>query len=110
MVNRVTILTDRIGNAKGYAYIEFEKADAAVSAVLLDGTELRGRQIKVKCSVCALALHLACEWSCLHTHHQCICFEHSKTVPPIQQHASQGYDACEASLGLPGEPLLHAWT
>ena len=49
-MNRVTILTDRIGNAKGYAYIEFEKADAAVSAVLLDNTELRGRQIKV-CSV-----------------------------------------------------------
>lgn len=47
VVNRVTILTDRIGNAKGYAYIEFEKADAAVSAVLLDNTELRGRQIKV---------------------------------------------------------------
>lgn len=58
MVNRVTILTDRIGNAKGYAYIEFEKADAAVSAVLLDGTELRGRQIKVNCSQSALALHV----------------------------------------------------
>lgn len=47
MVNRVTILTDKFGGAKGYAYIEFEKADAAVSAVLLDGTELRNRNIKV---------------------------------------------------------------
>ena len=95
MVNRVTILTDRIGNAKGYAYIEFEKADAAVSAVLLDGTELRGRQIKVNCSQFVLALHLACEWSSFLTHHalkvyQCICFEHSKTVTLIQRHASQG--------------------
>lgn len=47
VVNRVTILTDKFGGAKGYAYIEFEKADAAVSAVLLDGSELRNRQIKV---------------------------------------------------------------
>ena len=47
VVNRVTILTDKFGGAKGYAYIEFEKADAAVSAVLLDGTELRNRNIKV---------------------------------------------------------------
>ena len=47
VVNRVTILTDKFGGAKGYAYIEFDKADAAVSAVLLDGTELRNRNIKV---------------------------------------------------------------
>ena len=47
MVNRVTILTDKFGGAKGYAYIEFEKADAAVSAALLDGTSLRAREIKV---------------------------------------------------------------
>lgn len=47
VVNRVTILTDKFGGAKGYAYIEFEKADAALSAVLLDGTSLRAREIKV---------------------------------------------------------------
>lgn len=47
VVNRVTILTDKFGGAKGYAYIEFEKADAAVSAVLLDGSQLRNREIKV---------------------------------------------------------------
>ena len=47
VVNRVTILTDKFGGAKGYAYIEFEKADAAVSAVLLDGSSLRNREIKV---------------------------------------------------------------
>ena len=47
VVNRVTILTDKFGGAKGYAYIEFEKSDAAVSAVLLEGTSLRNREIKV---------------------------------------------------------------
>ena len=47
VVNRVTILTDKFGGAKGYAYIEFEKADAAVSAVLLNGSQLRNREIKV---------------------------------------------------------------
>ena len=54
VVNRVTILTDKFGGAKGYAYIEFDKADAAVSAVLLDGTELRNRQIKVCQQDCRL--------------------------------------------------------
>lgn len=47
VVNRVTILTDKFGGAKGYAYIEFEKADAALSAVLLEGSWLRNREIKV---------------------------------------------------------------
>lgn len=46
-VNRVTILTDKMGNAKGFAYVEFLEADALTSASLLDGTELRGREIKV---------------------------------------------------------------
>jgi len=46
-VNRVTILTDRAGNPKGFAYIEFLEADAVEAACLLEGTELKGRQIKV---------------------------------------------------------------
>lgn len=46
-VNRVTILTDRGGNPKGFAYIEFLESDAVESACLLEGTELRGRQLKV---------------------------------------------------------------
>lgn len=54
-MNRVTILTDKFGGAKGYAYIEFEKADAAVSAVLLDGSQLRNREIKV-CEVMQSAM------------------------------------------------------
>ncbi|KAK9839517.1 hypothetical protein WJX81_006809 [Elliptochloris bilobata] len=46
-VNRVTILTDKFGQAKGFAYIEFLEADAVTNAVLLDGSELRGRSLKV---------------------------------------------------------------
>ena len=46
-VNRVTILTDKWGGAKGFAYIEFASTEAAVNAVLLDGSTLRDRQIKV---------------------------------------------------------------
>ncbi|KAI7836659.1 hypothetical protein COHA_009435 [Chlorella ohadii] len=46
-VNRVTILTDKMGNPKGFAYIEFLEADAVANACLLDGSELRGRALKV---------------------------------------------------------------
>lgn len=46
-VNRVTILTDKMGNPKGFAYIEFLEVDAVAQACLLEGTELRGRQLKV---------------------------------------------------------------
>mmetsp|Transcript_8361 Transcript_8361/g.21414 ORF Transcript_8361/g.21414 Transcript_8361/m.21414 type:complete len:200 (-) Transcript_8361:3307-3906(-) len=46
-VNRVTILTDKFGQAKGFAYVEFLEADAVAAAVLLTDSELRGRQIKV---------------------------------------------------------------
>jgi polyadenylate-binding protein 2 len=46
-VNRVTILTDKFGGPKGFAYVEFLEADAVSHACLLADTELRGRQIKV---------------------------------------------------------------
>lgn len=46
-VNRVTILTDKAGNPKGFAYIEFLEADAVEAACLMTDTELHGRQIKV---------------------------------------------------------------
>lgn len=32
---------------QGFAYIEFLEADAVTNAVLLDGSELRGRNLKV---------------------------------------------------------------
>ena len=34
-VNRVTILSDRFGNPKGFAYIEFLEPDAVANALLL---------------------------------------------------------------------------
>ena len=46
-VNRVTILTDRGGNPKGFAYVEFLEASAVEAACLLEGSELKGRTIKV---------------------------------------------------------------
>ena len=46
-VNRVTILRDKFDNPKGFAYIEFLEPDAVSNAILLDGTEVCGRKIKV---------------------------------------------------------------
>jgi polyadenylate-binding protein 2 len=46
-VNRVTILHDKFDNPKGFAYVEFLEPDAVHNAILLDGSELRGRKIKV---------------------------------------------------------------
>eukprot|EP00236_Picocystis_salinarum_P002385 CAMPEP_0183831486 /NCGR_PEP_ID=MMETSP0807_2-20130328/4703_1 /TAXON_ID=88271 /ORGANISM="Picocystis salinarum, Strain CCMP1897" /LENGTH=236 /DNA_ID=CAMNT_0026076975 /DNA_START=47 /DNA_END=758 /DNA_ORIENTATION=- len=47
-VNRVTILTDKLGNPKGFAYIEFLEVDAVPNALLLSESELKGRSIKVQ--------------------------------------------------------------
>lgn len=46
-VNRVTILADKFGQPKGFAYVEFVEADAVPNAVLLNESELHGRQLKV---------------------------------------------------------------
>ncbi|VDL18673.1 unnamed protein product [Hymenolepis diminuta] len=47
-INRVTIQCDRYtGQPKGFAYIEFESADAIEAAVALDDSTFRGRPIKV---------------------------------------------------------------
>lgn len=46
-VNRVTILTDKFNNPKGFAYIEFLEPDAVQHAVLLNESELNGRKLKV---------------------------------------------------------------
>ncbi|GMF19351.1 unnamed protein product [Phytophthora lilii] len=46
-INRVTILCDKFtGQPKGYAYIEFASRDAVESALLLNDTMFRGRQLK----------------------------------------------------------------
>lgn len=46
-VNRVTILTDRYGQPKGFAYVEFVEVEAVQNALLLNESELHGRQLKV---------------------------------------------------------------
>lgn len=47
-VNRVTIRTDKYGQPKGYAYVEFLEAEAVQEALVLNESELHGRQLKVK--------------------------------------------------------------
>ena len=46
-VNRVTILTDKYDNPKGFAYVEFLEADAVPNAIALSDTEIHGRKIRV---------------------------------------------------------------
>ncbi|XP_021887174.1 polyadenylate-binding protein 2-like isoform X1 [Carica papaya] len=46
-VNRVTIRTDKYGQPKGYAYVEFLEPEAVQEALLLNESELHGRQLKV---------------------------------------------------------------
>eukprot|EP00850_Spirogloea_muscicola_P024662 SM001244S25886 [mRNA] locus=s1244:588:2053:- [translate_table: standard] len=46
-VNRVTILTDKFGQPKGFAYVEFLELEAVNNAILLNESELHARQIKV---------------------------------------------------------------
>uniref|UniRef100_A0A8C4NHW5 Poly(A) binding protein, nuclear 1 n=1 Tax=Eptatretus burgeri TaxID=7764 RepID=A0A8C4NHW5_EPTBU len=47
-INRVTILCDKFsGHPKGFAYIEFAEKDSVQTAMALDDSLFRGRQIKV---------------------------------------------------------------
>ncbi|CAF1706975.1 hypothetical protein Bca4012_005415 [Brassica carinata] len=46
-VHRVTILTDKFGQPKGFAYVEFVEVDAIQEALQLNESELHGRQLKV---------------------------------------------------------------
>ncbi|TMW84449.1 hypothetical protein EJD97_025182 [Solanum chilense] len=46
-VNRVTILTDKFGQPKGFAYVEFFEREAVKNALLLNESELFGRKLKV---------------------------------------------------------------
>ncbi|KAH7866235.1 hypothetical protein Vadar_017498 [Vaccinium darrowii] len=46
-VNRVTIRTTKYGQPKGYAYVEFLEPEAVQEALLLNESELHGRQLKI---------------------------------------------------------------
>lgn len=45
----MTILTDKFGQPKGFAYVEFLEQDAVQEALQLNESELHGRQLKVEC-------------------------------------------------------------
>ena len=44
----MTILTDKFGQPKGFAYVEFLEQEAVQEALNLNESELHGRQIKVQ--------------------------------------------------------------
>lgn len=49
MCDRVTILCNKYdGHPKGFAYVEFTDKDSVQTAMALDDSLFRGRQIKVK--------------------------------------------------------------
>lgn len=62
-VNRVTILTDRMGQPKGFAYVEFVETEAVQVALQLNESELHGRQLKV--SIYSISI---CFFVCLFVH------------------------------------------
>ncbi|KAF7571986.1 Polyadenylate-binding protein 2 (Poly(A)-binding protein 2) [Pyrenophora tritici-repentis] len=48
-INRVTILLDKFtGHPKGYAYVEFTEPHLVNEALVLDGSEFRNRNLKVR--------------------------------------------------------------
>lgn len=59
-VNRVTILTDKYGHPKGFAYVEFLETEAVQEAVLLNESELHGRQLKVMNFSSVFKFHCHC--------------------------------------------------
>lgn len=63
-MNRVTILTDKFGQPKGFAYVEFVEVDAVQNALILNESELHGRQLKVL----GLYIHKQISTSLQHTH------------------------------------------
>ena len=60
-INRVTILCNKFdGNPKGFAYVEFTDKDSVDTAMALDDSLFRGRQIKVGVnSICVTYLVLS---------------------------------------------------
>ena len=65
-VNRVTILCNKYdGSPKGFAYIEFADKDSVQTAMALDESLFRGRQIKVSAKLCThpdSRLITICHW------------------------------------------------
>lgn len=64
-VNRVTILTDKFGQPKGFAYVEFVEQESVQEALVLNESELHGRQLKV------CYFRITC-WTCILVYKICI--------------------------------------
>ncbi|KAG4143217.1 hypothetical protein ERO13_D06G175916v2 [Gossypium hirsutum] len=56
LVLRVTILTDKFGQPKGFSYVESVEVDADQSALLLNESELHGHQMQVGFLLCLLCI------------------------------------------------------
>ncbi|TYI78462.1 hypothetical protein E1A91_D06G213700v1 [Gossypium mustelinum] len=56
LVLRVTILTDKFGQPKGFSYVESVEVDAVQSALLLNESELHGHQMQVGFLLCLLCI------------------------------------------------------
>lgn len=63
-INRVTILCNKFdGHPKGFAYIEFGDRDSVQTAMAMDESLFRGRQIKV-CAECRIFVFHLMRKSC----------------------------------------------
>jgi len=47
IINRITILCDKLGQPKGYAYVEFQDKEATENALRLHDSVFKGRKLKV---------------------------------------------------------------
>ncbi|TYI24066.1 hypothetical protein ES332_A06G207700v1 [Gossypium tomentosum] len=56
LVIRVTILTHKFGQPKGFAYVEYVEVDAVKNALLLNESEFHGHQMKVGFLLCLLCI------------------------------------------------------
>jgi RNA recognition motif-containing protein len=80
--NKVTILIDKFGQPKGFAYVEFLELEAVQEALNLKESELHGRQIKVR------IIHQASSFEYLFE--QCLTFELNSTFTRLNRFHQRG--------------------
>jgi RNA recognition motif-containing protein len=69
---RVTILCNKFdGHPKGFAYVEFADKDSVQTAMALDESLFRGRQIKVSKYVRSFILNIINFWLFLNSVYNC---------------------------------------
>lgn len=122
-VNRVTIRTNKYGQPKGYAYVEFLEAEAVEQATLLNESELHGRQLKVSYIAYICLLHLPTMWirilnlvnyGSLMVIPFSYCWISLSIVPGVGQedqhswHEAVSPTACQPPSGLSLQDTIHA--